>query len=271
MKKHRIGIILLLVGVLMLSFTGCLDRLTAQKTEPSMIVEPTEITEAEPLPAETTVPVETTLETEANTDLITVTDAYIDARKDGYNTLCYHIPRINMPGDLASAVNEKMYQELKGSLDRYPYDENGYYIMNMTYVWGQRGDILSILVEEDFSEGDFIHYYTYHVSTVTGQEVPVQEVYNVFGITETDYYSTVKTVAENYYDTSGMLNYTPVEIVQQTFTDSNLAKSQPAIGKNGELVFALTIHTPAGSGESRMLFSADGNDMRGYTDCQAHY
>ncbi|MBE6981347.1 MAG: hypothetical protein E7437_03380 [Ruminococcaceae bacterium] len=216
-------------------------------------------------------PVETTLETEPETNLVTVTDAYIDARKVGTNTMCYHIPRINMPGDLASGVNEKIYQELSGSLARYPYDENGFYIMDMTYVWGQRGDILSILVEEDFSEGDYVTYYTYHVSTVTGQEVSVEEVYNVFGITEADYYSTVKTVAENYYDRSGMLEYTPVEIVQQTFTDLNIANSKPAIGKNGELVFSLMIYTPAGSGESTMLFSADGNDMRGYTDCQVHY
>ena len=271
MKKSRMGIALLLIGILLISFTGCLDHFIVKQTETIVTTAPLETTEAEPMPTETTMPVETTLETEPETNLVTVTDAYIDARKVGTNTMCYHIPRINMPGDLASGVNEKIYQELKGSLARYPYDENGFYIMDMTDVWGQRGDILSILVEEDFSEGDYITYYTYHVSTVTGQEVSVEEVYHVFGITEADYYSTVRTVAENYYDTSGMLNYTPVEIVQQTFTDANLAKSQPAIGKNGELVFALMIYTPAGSGESTMLFSADGNDMRGYTDCQVHY
>lgn len=238
---------LLLCLAMILSFAGCANpdtRETTAATEEQYIVP---ATEAATEPA-------TQAPTEPAADL--VTDAYTDALDDGWQLCCYHIPQVNLNGK-ADALNAKIYDQMYSELQEYVYQSMKDYgypdVSYMLYIWGQKDDLLSIVVQVNSSMVAWVDYYVFTISLETGEEVTADVLCAAYGLTEAGFQDLAKTTLQTYWDGRKETliqnlgeNYYQ-SLVDRTLEQENVASSIPYINADGELCMVANIYSPAGA------------------------
>ena len=208
-----------------------------------------------------------------------VTDAYSEDFAGQYNIHhCYHIPRINLPDDLAKDWNRQIYDKLMETIEKRVHKEMDKYgrpsQRNMIYAWGQKGDLVSIVMREDEQEYDWTTHTFYTVSTKTGKQVDSSEIYAAYGMTEEQFYDAVEIVlaavmseqAEYYKD---LLSAEKIqELIDKTLSEENIKSAEPFISADGTLSFRGSTYSPAGAGRYYYLWTIDGENIT--ITCNAH-
>lgn len=201
----------------------------------------------------------------------TVTDAYAIRFTTPYDyETCCHIPQINLENGLATKINAKIHDEL------YPYAEARSH--SIAYTWGTKGDYLSVLVERNFIEWEWMEFHVYTISRKTGETVSTEDLLTAYGLTREGYDSMAYAMLEKMVE--GMLrNQTELSdeerelyqsIREKTLSDENIRQTVPFIGENGNLCMVALLYSPAGAeryygiydltaGERMDLLSCDGD------------
>lgn len=117
------------------------------------------------------------------------------------NTYCYHIPRVNLDAPDIARTNRQIYEDLYyGVMMPYVYSMAEPHLRQMAYTYGEKGDILSILVCAYDLSAETYHdnrqYWFYNISKTTGTLVSDEEVAGAFGISPEEYDSLVKQAVE---------------------------------------------------------------------------
>ncbi len=200
-----------------------------------------------------------------------VTDAYSKTIEGEYYTHCYHIPQINLPDDLAAGWNEAMYDTLYATIENRVFKEMEKYdrpsLAKMVYVWGQKDNLVSIVLREDEYEYDWSTHTFYTVSTETGKQVVNDDIYAAYGMTEEDFYAAVKIVlaavmAEEAEHYKNMISAEEIqELIDKTLDDVNIKGSVPFISPDGKLSFMGGVYTPAGAGRYYHMWTLEGENI----------
>ena len=200
-----------------------------------------------------------------------VTDAYAREIEGKYFNHCYHIPQINLPNDLAAGWNEAMYDTLYATIEKRVFKEMEKYdrpsLSKMIYAWGQKDDLVSIVLREDEYEYDWSTHTFYTVSCKTGMQVVDSEIYAAYGMTEEEFYAAVKIVlaavmAEEAEDYKNMLSAEKIQqLIDQTLGDENIKAAKPFISPDGKLSFMGGVYTPAGAGRYYHLWTLEGENI----------
>ena len=210
-----------------------------------------------------------------------VTDAFSDVIKDELymnDILCYHIPQVVIGADSCETVNAKMYDELYGLLDSevYEYAERGDSfpeLSEMSYAWGNKDSIVSVIVETNQTQWVWTEYYVYNVSAITGEEAELVDLLNAFSLTEEDYYDLVKQTLEKYWDgrEEELLPHIGEDmfhsLVENTLSMENVKKAVPYVNGDGELCVVVDVYSPAGSGYYRHLFNVSQKKEETQIEC----
>ena len=69
---------------------------------------------------------------------------------------CFHIPEVVVGGSVLSNVSNSIASELQKEIDGW--------LLNMTYYWWYKGDVLSLLVELNWAYNDDTTYLVYNIS-----------------------------------------------------------------------------------------------------------
>lgn len=203
-----------------------------------------------------------------------IEDAYCAALKlPDQVERCYHIPKI--VEDTCTKVNQKIYDDYYQAVEdtiRCVQSYREFYFLNgVSYIYGKRGDILSIVM---IASGDSTSYRIYNVSLSTGEEVSTQELLaQAYGITMVEFKQTVRNVYEKWVEeiVSGMLETTYKQYVRQyTLSDENISNAVPFIGPDGQLCFLGIGHFPAGSGVQEYLYDTQRDTYLSQERCGDH-
>lgn len=198
-----------------------------------------------------------------------VTDTYYDeVHFDRYDILCcYHIPKIVSREDPCTAVNERIYNQMYSILQKDVYDyyaEKAYMpgIREMHYLWGQKDNLLSIVVRTSAADRDATTYYAYNIDYRKGCEVPAQDLLNAYGFTESEYLEKVKASIVQYFDRSTIVDLVGKkaldELIANSLADVNINTATPFISPTGDLCSMVGIYWPAGAGWYIQLFNLSG-------------
>lgn len=266
-RKSRVKLLCAAVvcGALLASFCGCTTnaRLAQDKenepvTPDNTIVVPVETpqTTPEPEPA-------TDSDLEAPTEL--VTDVYSLVLGDGTS---FRIPQVNLPDGLADDFNAMIYNKFYGRLETevLPFiDEGGSIPMEMVYAWGQKDELLSIVIRVGDTATPMAEFFVYTISTETGEEVDDSELYDSFGITEDEFYSQVETAMQDYFDANMNLENPEVDrIYEQTLAEENVRETRPYINDKGELCLVARIYSYADADSYLCRLTLEGEEENSY-------
>lgn len=195
--------------------------------------------------------------------------AYVPIVSDAYSAVVYddslsenyyyHIPQIKLRKNITSEVNEKIYKELKGILDDevYSYINIGSHasLSEMQYDFGEKDNMVSIIVKTMEMHMYNPQYYVYNISSENGKELSVDELVGGYNMSIDAFYDLVKGTIKKYWDAqqSGLLNsgFSKTEydkLVQRSLEDENIKAAVPYINSKGELCVVVYIYSPAGAG-----------------------
>ena len=191
---------------------------------------------------------------------ISVTDVYSEYLVDCYGTeCCYHIPRIDLPGNKAEAVNAMIYDELSGRLaDNVSYSSPDGSVMplyrKILYTWGIHGDVLSVMVKISFADYEWTEFIPYNISIKSGRLLSNLEVMAAFGLELEGFRELGRAVlSQEVYDyDASLIEAIGTEfyeyIVNSTLADDNLDLAMPYVGPDGNLCMAARLYGAAGAG-----------------------
>lgn len=185
-------------------------------------------------------------------------------------SFCYHIPVVELPGVNAQEVNELLYETHYQNLKENALDiKEQPFMLGMIYSVGQKGDIVSVMVQES-CDCDLTYYYVYNFSAVTGKQIEDSDVFAAFGLTEMQGRENIKNSLSDYWDqkiqqigSEGFESYK-----NDTLSDENIALFRPFIDEMGNLRYTGTIYSPAGAESYDWIIDNDGNIWREI--CQEH-
>lgn len=297
MKNYSMRAVLamLLCLALVFSFAGCQNSQGGTAPEKETVDQKPQQTEPATSPAETgakepdpmedshidvTQP-ENTENTSAET-IIQVTDAYADAVTYADQTLCYHIPEIVSEDGRYEIVNARFYERFHQILLQEVY----YHIQHgaspglsaMTYTWGIKGDVISVLIETSAYEYPGKDYYVYHISAKTGEPVEYTELFLAFDTGEKDFLALTKSAVEAYWNrrvsemdpevvSSGALQ----PYIDNSLAEDNLKAAIPYINAEGELCFVVKIFSPAGADYYWTLLNTADGAVEELPDCSMEH
>jgi len=189
-----------------------------------------------------------------------VTDAYL--RLEG--NCCYHIPKINLPGNAAAEVNKKIYDKFYEKVDRF-VDAFGVEFA-LSYTWFQYKDVVSVVVRTYLPSSQDCYAYT--VSATTGKELSNAQVAQRLGLSEAQCKKLALTATDNYFQKRdyGGMSYMVEELKAETKSISS--NWSYIITNKGELCFVGLIATGAGRGYQGYIIHKDGTADTPY--CQKH-
>ena len=193
-----------------------------------------------------------------------VTDAYLRL----VGNCCYHIPKINLPGNAAAEVNKKIYDDAMDLINRNS-EGLGDYFGGLYYTWYQYKDIISVVMVEYWTGSE--QAYAYTVSATTGKELTNAQVAQKAGYTETKCQSLARSAAEKYYQVySDNYTYFPSQEFSGLVASSKTASAswQYIVDNKGNLCFVGLIWTGFGKGASDYIIYQNGSTYLPY--CQKH-
>lgn len=270
-------------AAILMSLTAC-TKAPAETipTEP-VIPEPAATAPQTPPGTQTTQPPETTApKIEIDYENL-VTDACADVAVDDYGyDYCYHIPQVNL--ESAAVFNRDICQTLNTIVERDLYEPLLEYgspdLWRMLYVWGHKGDVVSILVEAADNYTESASYYPYYLSTETGTAVSQAELLGPFNLTEQDFYdhiyANLKAHWDELRDSVGYQENTSMkevydQMAADTLSDENVHAAIPFIQTDGRLAYIATIYVPAGGGVYQDMFDYETGEALAYLVCTADH
>lgn len=213
----------------------------------------------------TSLPVYTEFGKEAE-PVVLVSDAYYDSvfAPDYNATFYYHIPQINLPNQKAVRINQEIYNQLYNIMEESVYAGHAY-IIGMNYIWGNKDNALSVLVQTDSEWGNSA-YHLYNISLQTGEAISNGQLLAAFGF-DTDQYTEKVRVAlkakfeeinAGYIQANGNDSEYYWEILNSTLSDRNVTAATPYVDVGGDLCVIATIDTFTGSGYRQCLINITG-------------
>ena len=198
----------------------------------------------------------------------------INTIEDDLITFCYHIPRINITGDLAAGVNQlilEKYRPMVAAAEARTDDIYDDFIGGLVYESYLNGDVLSLVIQYHEKSHTAIRTYdVYNISVFTGELLTNAQLYETLGMTEEEGANAAVDYLRTYWE-----GVQPTEMVDLDYIDSmivdtlsaeNIAKAQPFLDENGNLMFAAEIAIAAGAGYNRFLVNEIGEI--GFYTCQ---
>lgn len=182
-----------------LALGGCILAGCSSTDETSSTEKDTETTvQTEESASEATEPTE---ETEIP-DLehhVEVLDGSVIALTDDYGEYTTIIPRVIVDGEDAYTVNQTLSDFVE---NEHPMIQGEYGVSGETtdYVWGVRGDIVSIVIIVDEIGTDGNRYYVFNYNTDTLQPAGNDEVIASFGMTTDEFYGKVADAYRAWWD-----------------------------------------------------------------------
>lgn len=206
-----------------------------------------------------------------------VTDAYTDAIVDGEWIYCYHIPQVNLSDNRGDAFNAKIYDHFNNLLTNDVYqsmEEYDYpYLSEIVYTWGQKDNLVSVVVQADQTMYSWTDFYVYTISVETGEEISYIELLAAYDLSEADFYNLVKETLTEYWDSrkSDMISFVGEDyyntLVERTLAEENVKDAIPYINSNGELCFVAYIYSAAGADKYLHLLNTAGTADEGWVEC----
>ena len=193
-----------------------------------------------------------------------VTDAYLRL----VGNCCYHIPKINLPGNAAAEVNKRIYDDAMNLINRNS-EGLGDYFGGLYYTWYQYKDIISVVMVEYWTGSE--QAYAYTVSATTGKELTNAQVAQKAGYTEAKCQSLARSAAEKYYQVySDNYTYFPSQEFSGLVASSKTASAswQYIVDNKGNLCFVGLIWTGFGKGANDYIIYQNGSTYLPY--CQKH-
>lgn len=172
----------------------------------------------------------------------------------------YYIPRVNLPGGLAEAVNDIIYRDLIGYVRKEASYDRG-----MSYLWGQKDDIVSILVltGEDYNTA-MSQFFVYNVSAGSGDRLENSTLWEAYGLTEKEYQSRLVSIVNEYYDglnTSSLPDSYQDHVrgqMERSLSGENLKAAMPYVDGNGDLCVMIKLYSLAGPDYHFFLYNLTG-------------
>lgn len=191
-----------------------------------------------------------------------------------YGVLCYHIPVVELPDVQASAINQQMYDTHYAHLEEMVLGrEIEPFMLEMVYSVMQKGDIVSVMVQEA-CDTDYTQYYVYNFSASTGEQISDTELFAAFGMTELDGRKQIRDSLTQYWDNlyeelgNGYFDsYTYLQR-EKTIAADNVDACRPFIDQNGNLRYVGSIYSLGGADSYDWIFDDMGNAWR--VECSEH-
>ena len=181
-----------------------------------------------------------------------VTDAVNEAFASGGLEFTRVLPRIELSCDAFEAFNEEV-------LSRYSREtmvENFY--NEVTYRWGVKGDVLSVLVICNSEQTDWDGAWAYNFSISEGRLLTAAEVYAAAGVENVQtrvLHAIVSFGAEEKRNSTVGVYFNDIDTTQNTLKcmvtelcDLNFMSAEPYFNEDGELCVVGYIRTGLGSG-----------------------
>lgn len=185
----------------------------------------------------------------------------------------YHIPQISTDG--MGAVNTRMAEELYPRMEEVlisvAVSRRDAFFWHMAYLWGQKDDVVSILVGSEYSHS--LDYVVYNISLEEKTFVEDEVIYEAFGLTAESYRELLREKAGEAYLYNAR-NY-PVFSVDkepyaseyaETMSDEFLDQAMLYIGEDGSLCAVLRVRTTAGAGTCWLPVSLTGSAVSDAAD-----
>ena len=183
-----------------------------------------------------------------------VTDAFFDdSHLTSYGSGIFAIPQINLDSEEIRSLNEEIYREIytnlvEDLLENWDDRQNGG--EEVTYVYYEAGDVLSLVIEVHPVSWEWTDYYVYNVSVSEGRMLSDDEVIAQSGVE--DFRKTVKQALETYFWESYPAQDTFMgdfynEQLDRTRAQSNINEAVPYLNDDGELCVIAPIYSLAGA------------------------
>lgn len=177
---------------------------------------------------------------------------------------------VELPGVNTQRINQLLYETHYENLKENALDiPEQPFLLGMLYSVGQKGDIVSVMVQES-CDCDLTYYCVYNFSASTGEEIPDEDVFAAFGLTEKQGRENIKNSLSDYWDqriqqigAEGMESYK-----NDTISNGNIALFRPFIDEDGNLRYTGSIYSPAGADSYDWIIDDDGNAWR--ESCRKH-
>lgn len=185
-------------------------------------------------------------------------------------SFCYHIPVVKLPGVNAQTINDVLYETHTQNLKTKALDmPEQPFMLGMTYSVAQKGDIVSVMVQES-CDCDLTDFYVYNFSASTGEVIRDEDVYAAFGLTQAQAHERIRSALTEYWDqriqefgAEGLESYK-----NNTISDENVASFRPFMDENGNLRYVGAIYSPAGADSYDWIIDDAGNAWR--ESCPEH-
>ncbi len=184
-----------------------------------------------------------------------VVDAYRDT------AFCYHIPKLVLSGDKASSFNKTMYSKLYGILE----NEELYW---MRYTWGQKKNVVSIVVQAIEDGTEISNYYFFYASVADGKQTNAQALLDECGLSQQKFYQIAKTAMKAFLEDADSYLYERQKA--KTLADSNVKLSQPYINSKGELCIVAHFYIDAGGGSDWQMINTVTGAQEPWLECNIH-
>ncbi|MCD8009089.1 MAG: hypothetical protein LUF68_09220 [Clostridiales bacterium] len=167
-----------------------------------------------------------------------LTDAYCES----FRTIRFMIPQINIDSEYVSSINQEIWNVLyEGVVEEIVtyWEENNYdgseYIY---YEWYVNGDILSLVIESHPADWAWWDYYVYNIEITSGAVLSDAELLSYYGMSEDEYYETVRQALYDYYSELYEEAYEVSgydEQLARTISDENVNLAVPFLNNKSQL------------------------------------
>ncbi|SCW53375.1 hypothetical protein SAMN02910456_01696 [Ruminococcaceae bacterium YRB3002] len=210
-----------------------------------------------------------------------VRDAYeitANAEYDPSQTVCCHIPAVDIPMVNTFEVNTEIYNTFYPMLPAIGETWSDKDIDGLHYACGRNEDVLSVLVELDLQSDDASKYYVYNISISSGSQISDSEVLAAYGMTREEFDQKVAETYRHILNTSEWIkSYAEQEgqdaldsLIGESTDAANLAKAVPFVNEDGQLCFAGGYCVPAASGYTHMTALLESGEQLPKLVCREH-
>ncbi len=215
-------------------------------------------TAPEPEPEAISETISETISMDSGSGADLVTDGYTYTYGDEWGDYGFHVPQIDREGPGFDEVNAAIWAELyedqlMGEYGSVTAIEQGWSPEPYTvdYDWAVNGDILSLWTVSRYS-GDCDFYSVYNVSLSAGRRVTNQELLDLAGVSEDQFYSAVRhalSAAFEEYNTYGQEDAFKAQQRGDNNSETNVRAVRPYLDKDGGLSVIGTVYALAGAGQ----------------------
>lgn len=172
------------------------------------------------------------------------------------NKIHYRIPRLNLAGEGAAAINNEINNslyDLATSCISCCEDNGWCQIGSISCRYKIANDILSLKVLTQESESAIQYYYEYAIRMSDGARLTKWDVLDAFGIDAEEFERKVAGAIQKYLDDRSIS--LDQDMLDRTLDSENLKASMVYIGENLKIEVVAKIFVPAGSGYSYVVLS----------------